>query len=115
MKTMFVVLLVLFTLSTRAFAADKTEMSLMSAIAVGNLADLVTTHLALGSGHGVEGNAIMSGPQMNAVKAAATVGQMYLVHKLWSAGHKRTALLTAISIGATYGVLATHNYSIAKP
>jgi hypothetical protein len=40
---------------------------------------------------------------------------MYLVHKLWSAGHKRTALLTAISIGATYGVLATHNYSIARP
>jgi hypothetical protein len=114
MKAIFVVWLVLFT-GTHAFAADKTETSLMAAIAAGNLADLVTTHLALGSGHGVESNPVMSGPQMTAVKAMATVGQMYLVHKLWSGGHKRTALLTVISIGATYGVIAAHNYSIAKP
>ena len=114
MKKISVVLLVLMTLSSSAFAADKTEMSLMAAVAAGNVADLVTTHIALGSNHGVEGNPLMSGPQMNAVKALATAGQMYLVHKLWSAGHKRAALITAMSIGVGYGVLATHNYGIAK-
>jgi hypothetical protein len=114
MKRISVVLLVLFTLSSPAFAADKTELSLMAAVVSGNLADVVTTHIALGSGHGVESNPVANGPQMNTVKALATVGQMYLVHKLWSTGHKRAALITGMSIGVGYGVLATHNYSIAK-
>jgi hypothetical protein len=48
-----------------------------------------------------------------AVKAGATAGTIYLAEKIWKRNRK-AAIITMIGVNIAYGVIASHNYSVAR-
>ena len=48
-----------------------------------------------------------------AVKAGATAGTIYLAEKIWKRNRK-AAIITMIGANIAYGVIASHNYSVAR-
>ncbi len=67
---------------------------------------------------GYEANPLMSGVAGSpaafvAVKAGATAGTVYLTEKLWKRNRK-AAVITMIGANVAYGLIASHNYSVAR-
>ena len=83
-----------------------------TAIILGNVADIVSTELALQRGGVHEGNAIMSQrlPQRIAVKAAGTVFQVWMVRQIGK-DHPRLAKVVGYSAGAFFGGVTLWNAS----
>jgi hypothetical protein len=79
--------------------------------------DIHSTYNGLGRG-GREVNPLL-GPVVEspaafvAVKAGATAGTIYLAEKIWKRNRK-AAILTMIGANIAYGVIASHNYSVAR-
>jgi hypothetical protein len=48
-----------------------------------------------------------------AFKTGATIGTMYLTEKLWKR-HRKAAILTMIGANVAYGLIASHNYKVAR-
>ena len=48
-----------------------------------------------------------------AVKAGATAGTVYLAEKIWKRNRK-AAIITMIGANVAYGMIASHNYSVAR-
>lgn len=79
-------------------------------IIVGNLADAVTTEIAIASGAGREGNPVMGATmaQRVAVKAASTAATVWLVKKL-ERRHPKAARVFGYAVGITLSAVAIHN------
>ena len=79
--------------------------------------DLHSTYNGLERG-GREANPLL-GPVVEspaafiAVKAGATAGTIYLAEKIWKRNRK-AAIITMIGANIAYGVIASHNYSVAR-
>jgi hypothetical protein len=95
-----------------ASTAHAQERSLLASIVAGNVADIASTRIALGSGNAVEGNPLMRGSRLYVVKGAGTAFEVYMVHRMWSTGHKRSAIITTIALTAANGFIAAHNFSV---
>lgn len=78
------------------------------------VADLHSTHRAIASGAGVEGNPIMSGSTTKRIvlKAAATVPILALADRLQRQGKRRTARVLLYSASAFTSAVAARNYQI---
>lgn len=79
-------------------------------------ADVHSTYRARASGNGIEGNPLMdvtTGQQV-AIKAATTVGVVWLTTHLERRGHPRLAKVTLYSLSAVTAGIAAHNYRIAR-
>ena len=79
-------------------------------------ADLHSTHRALSSGAGVEGNPIMQGTTAKriAFKVGATVPILALADHLQRQGKRRTARVLLYSASAVIGTVAARNYQIGR-
>lgn len=77
-------------------------------------ADLHSTHRAINSGAGVEGNWIMQGSTTKriALKVAATVPILALADHLQRQGQRRTARVLLYSASAVIGTVAARNYQM---
>lgn len=79
-------------------------------------ADVVTTHRARSSGHGVEANPWMRGGigQQIVIKAGATLGAIYLCRQLEKREHPRLAKALLYVGAAAIGAVAIQNERIAR-
>ena len=59
------------------------------------------------------GTVVNSPAAFVAVKAGATAGTIYLAEKIWKRNRK-AAIITMIGANIAYGMIASHNYSIAR-
>lgn len=105
-------------LSSPAYAQERApgrDLILPSAVFIGlHAADVHSTHLAISSGNGHEGNPFMrmSTGKQAAVKAGVTVGTVFLLSKL-HAKHPKTAQVTFWIVNAVMVGIVQHNYRIA--
>lgn len=82
---------------------------------VSNLADIVSTEMAIQSGRARERNPIMgdSAAQRVIVKTATTAASIYLLDKIGER-HPRAAKITAYSLSAALSVIAVRNWRVAR-
>src|SRR5262245_8387344 len=97
---------------------SKTLVSLDVSFAALQALDLHSTFAAKATGAGYERNPIASALVDKAVafiafKSATTVGMIYLSHEV-AKRNKTAAVWAMIGMNAAYGVVAWHNYSIAR-
>ena len=59
------------------------------------------------------GSVVESPAAFIAVKAGATAGTIYLAEKIWKRNRK-AAIITMIGANVAYGLIASHNYSVAR-
>jgi hypothetical protein len=106
-----VVVLVFMLSAVSAAASDK---PLLIGIAVANTLDIVSTHIALNRLDTVEGNPLMRHGAASGLKSGVAALQVTAVHQLWSKGHRRAAVITALTLTAGYGAIAAHNMTVSR-
>lgn len=89
------------------------ELPLFLGIAAANAADVISTRAALKSG-AIEANPLMTGNKLIPMKIAGAAGQMWIVHRLWKRGDKKWAIVSAFAIMGVNGMIAHHNFGVAK-
>ena len=84
-------------------------------VVAAQVADVHSTHLAIASGAGREGNPLMpeSWWAQGLVKAATTAGIVWLGTTLEVKGHRTLARVLQASSAALVAVAAAHNYRLA--
>jgi hypothetical protein len=97
---------------------SKTLVSLDVSFAALQAIDLHSTFAAKAAGAGYERNPIASAlvdrpAAFIAFKSATTVGMIYLSHEV-AKRNKAAAVFAMIGMNTAYGVVAWHNYSIAR-
>jgi hypothetical protein len=88
----------------------------VGAIVLGNVADIVSTEIALQRPGLREGNPVLgqSATQRIAVKAAGTAVQVWIVRKLDRSGHPKLARVVGYSAGAALTGVAWHNWRAGR-
>ncbi len=81
----------------------------MAAYTAGTIADVASTHAAIQSGYGKEGNPIMTG---GAVRIAAGAGIGLLLVKAHRT-HPKAATIASFALGSLWLMMAAHNAQIA--
>jgi len=83
---------------------------LLPLIVAANMADPVSTHIALSRPGTYEANPLLPNQAaMWSLKAGASAVEIYGVHRAWTTGHKRAAVVTTLIIVAANGWVAAHN------
>lgn len=107
-----IVALTLLGLASVAHADDKPLLLSMAAV---HVFDIASTKLALRNPHLVESNPLMrSSVGLFALKGGLAACQLVVVHRMWTSGHKRAAVITALGVTTAYGVIGSHNLRVGK-
>ena len=115
-KTTIPAIVLLLLLPSLASAQSQVNLKpAQTAIILGNVADIVSTELALQRGGVHEGNAILSQrmTQRIALKAAGTAAQVWIVGRLGKE-HPRLAKVVGYSAGAFFGGVTIHNLRVSR-
>ena len=95
-------------------ASSGVVRSSQAAVVATQVMDLHSTHVALASGKGVEGNPLLGSTwyQQAALKLPLTAGVVYLTTKL-ERQHRVLATVLNAALAAGVGIIAGQNYRIA--
>lgn len=105
-----IILAVSLLLATPAFA----QSGPIAAAIAGNVADLVSTEIALSRGGAREANPVMQGTaQRIALKAGTTALTVWAIKKL-APQHPKTAAVLGYTVGAVMGGLAVNNVRVMR-
>jgi hypothetical protein len=98
--------------AAHATASDK---PLLISIAVANTLDMVSTHIALQRPNTAEGNALMAHRATAlGLKSGITALEMAVIHRAWTTGHKRAAIVGAVALTAMNGVITVSNARVGR-
>ena len=95
--------------SAWATSARASDRPLWASIIASNVADLVSSKIALGRPGTMEANPIMRGNRLYVVKSGMTTVEILLIHHQWTHGHKRAAVINTIILSTVNGAITVHN------
>lgn len=86
------------------------ESALHTWLIAANIADIVSTQVALQQPGIVETNPLVRTVGLYPMKVGATAAEIYLVHKMWASGQRKSAIIATciivgINVGLTYNNL----------
>jgi hypothetical protein len=93
---------------------SSSDVPWLSMVVAGNVADIVTTRMALSSGNAIEANPIMRGNTALLLKSAGTALEVLVIHQTWKAGRRKTAIMAAVGLTVANGFIAAHNFHVSR-
>jgi len=112
---LFVALVILF-FSVNCASSGMTRTVQVSIVGA-QIADLHSTHQAIVSGAGREGNPVMGSSwiRQTAIKVPVTVWALWAIKDLEDHGHPKAARLFGAAVATAIALVANHNYQLGRP